>query len=239
MIALKQELAECSKKRKEIMDDLVKSAMNDSLNSSPDLPYLKQIYRALLALSSDQCGENPYVTTLMFKLLKTDTGALRKCLKDKTDTQYCVNLIIDRIKTGKIATPSVWLSQIFKLLEKISLWYVVYLLVAISFLILAFYWTCKFIRMKKTLLGTMFLIGVLSMAVSVPWEWMRMYRKELAKKSSKTRFMPEECSDNLGYTAMVKWWIRDTFYFSDGPCLEYYDAAIVDPLWEVTPAQVS
>lgn len=68
-----------------------------------------------------------------------------------------------------------------------------------------------------------------------------MYKTALADKAAKSMGgMPAECMrQNLTAWTSLGLWFRDTFTFSDDICTEYHKNILVDPIWEISPFQVS
>nr|XP_006819247.1 PREDICTED: chloride channel CLIC-like protein 1-like [Saccoglossus kowalevskii] len=80
-------------------------------------------------------------------------------------------------------------------------------------------------------------IIIISAVASVPWEWIRMYQNEVAKKASTLyQGVPAEClPQDIGVWLSIKSWLSWQFTWGHDPCYKYHHALIVDPVWEVTP----
>ncbi|XP_075441345.1 uncharacterized protein LOC142486774, partial [Ascaphus truei] len=81
------------------------------------------------------------------------------------------------------------------------------------------------------------LLMVLCLFVTIPWEWVRLYQIEVAKK---TTVLSEGYSNSCyredhSFWEAVKVWLSWNFSWDKDSCEKYYKALIVDPVWEVTP----
>ncbi|MEE6511489.1 hypothetical protein FKM82_018038 [Ascaphus truei] len=84
------------------------------------------------------------------------------------------------------------------------------------------------------------LLMVLCLFVTIPWEWVRLYQIEVAKK---TTVLSEGYSNSCyredhSFWEAVKVWLSWNFSWDKDSCEKYYKALIVDPVWEVTPLMV-
>ena len=237
---LKNDLKECNEKKGELVQRLVQNAVNESLQNSPiDTPYLKQIYRSTLHI-----GKNPHdpmmpVENIAFKFSNESFGAIKSCLNDEKDVQDCTDVILNILKTGTIDAPSHFVERLLDILAHVNLTYVLNALIAFIFSTLVLLIAIKLISSNQTFLGMMIILLFLIFMVSVPWEWMRMYKEAIAKKTEAKISVPPECfQEKLSYVSLIKFWLRDSFSFSDSACLRYYESVTVDPFWDVTPGQV-
>ncbi|XP_053561411.1 chloride channel CLIC-like protein 1 isoform X1 [Bombina bombina] len=73
--------------------------------------------------------------------------------------------------------------------------------------------------------------------ISLPWEWVRLYQIEVAKKTTVlSEGYSKSCyRDDLSLWATIKVWLSWNFSWNSDSCEDYYKALIVDPFWEVTP----
>lgn len=73
--------------------------------------------------------------------------------------------------------------------------------------------------------------------VSVPWEWIRLYQIEVAKKMAVlSEGFPLHCRpQDLSYWQSLKAWFTVHFTWSGEACERYQRALMVEPFWEVTP----
>ncbi|KAM5135423.1 chloride channel CLIC-like protein 1 [Mantella aurantiaca] len=81
------------------------------------------------------------------------------------------------------------------------------------------------------------LLLVVSLFISIPWEWFRLYKIEVAKKM---RILSEgyarSCYQaDLSFWETMKIWLSWNFSWDIGSCESYYKALMVDPFWEVNP----
>ncbi|XP_041361333.1 uncharacterized protein LOC121377417 [Gigantopelta aegis] len=77
--------------------------------------------------------------------------------------------------------------------------------------------------------------------ISIPWEFARLYQKEVSVRAAKTTAgEPQECfPGGMGIFQSLRAWSQHHFSWSDDdPCGKYYYYLLVDPLWELTPLMV-
>ncbi|XP_075071418.1 uncharacterized protein LOC142160429 isoform X2 [Mixophyes fleayi] len=81
------------------------------------------------------------------------------------------------------------------------------------------------------------LLLILCLFLSIPWEWVRLYQIEVAKKASVlSEGYARSCYQaDLSFWEMLKVWFSWNFSWDSGSCESYYKALMVDPFWEVTP----
>ena len=240
LTSLKNDLKECNDKKSELVQRMVQIAVNDSINKmQADMPYLKQVYRSLMTAVNQFEGTDMNLSKITFEIHKDDIEKMQMCLEDEQEVEDCTYILLKIFKTGSMEIPSTFMIRFLEILERVRLDYLAYFLIAFLSSTLAFYIAVRLIRSRQTILGLMILIFLLCFAVSVPWEWMRMYKDQLAKKTEAKASVPKECYiDDPSYVSLFKWWWHDTFSFSDSACADYYKAMIVDPFWEVTPGEV-
>lgn len=85
-----------------------------------------------------------------------------------------------------------------------------------------------------------FIIIVVCSLLSLPWEFIRMYQNEVAKKSAVLYAgIPPECfPENMGMAQSFKFWLMWVVSWEHDPCKKYHYALMVDPVWEITPIMV-
>ncbi|XP_066558646.1 chloride channel CLIC-like protein 1 isoform X2 [Amia ocellicauda] len=78
---------------------------------------------------------------------------------------------------------------------------------------------------------------LLCVLLSVPWEWVRLYQIEMAKKMAVlSEGWPQYCStQDLSYWDSLKAWFSSHFTWRGEACERYQRALMVEPFWEVTP----
>eukprot|EP00112_Aurelia_sp_Birch-Aquarium-sp1_P023553 Seg706.6 transcript_id=Seg706.6/GoldUCD/mRNA.D3Y31 product="Chloride channel CLIC-like protein 1" protein_id=Seg706.6/GoldUCD/D3Y31 len=240
LTSLRSDLKECNDKKGELLERMVQIALNESQNKiQADKPYMKQVHRSFMAAVNSSGGSSMEVSMITFQLHKKDIELMQECLDDKKDVEDCIYIYLKIFKTGSTEMPSTSMTRVLQILERVRLDYVAYLLIAFLSCSLTLYTAVKLISSRHTPLGLIVIICLLCFAVSVPWEWMRMYKAQVAKKTEAKLAVPEHChGDKMSYVSVVQWWWRDTFSFSDSACADYYKAMIVEPFWEVTPGQV-
>ncbi|KAM3922992.1 chloride channel CLIC-like protein 1 [Leptodactylus fuscus] len=81
------------------------------------------------------------------------------------------------------------------------------------------------------------LLLILCLFVSIPWEWVRLYQIEVAKKATiLSEGYGRSChQEDLSFWETLKIWLSRNFSWDSDSCESYYKALMVDPLWEVTP----
>ncbi|XP_056403969.1 chloride channel CLIC-like protein 1 [Hyla sarda] len=80
------------------------------------------------------------------------------------------------------------------------------------------------------------LLLILCLFISIPWEWVRLYQIEVAKKATiLSEGYARSCyQQDLSFWETLKIWLSWNFSWGSD-CESYYKALMVDPLWEVTP----
>ncbi|KAM4032181.1 chloride channel CLIC-like protein 1 [Anomaloglossus baeobatrachus] len=78
---------------------------------------------------------------------------------------------------------------------------------------------------------------ILCLAISFPWEWVRLYQIEVAKKATiLSEGYARSCyQQDMSLWETLKIWLSWNFSWDSDSCESYYKALMVDPLWEVTP----
>ncbi|XP_071141681.1 uncharacterized protein [Mytilus edulis] len=89
---------------------------------------------------------------------------------------------------------------------------------------------------KKFLILFIFLIFL----VSIPWEYVRLFQIEVAKRMAVMgKGVPSECyPERMTITESVRYWMLLQLSWQHDPCEKYHTALLVDPLWEITPLMV-
>ncbi|XP_076082735.1 uncharacterized protein LOC143053824 isoform X1 [Mytilus galloprovincialis] len=89
---------------------------------------------------------------------------------------------------------------------------------------------------KKFLILFIFLIFL----VSIPWEYVRLFQIEVAKRMAVMgKGVPSECyPERMTITESVRYWMVSQLSWQHDPCEKYHTALLVDPLWEITPLMV-
>ncbi|KAM9296582.1 chloride channel CLIC-like protein 1 [Gastrophryne carolinensis] len=87
-------------------------------------------------------------------------------------------------------------------------------------------WRCNF-----------FSLVVISLCISIPWEWYRLYKIEVAKKTTiLSEGYARSCYQaDLSFWEMLKIWLSWNFSWDKDSCESYYKALMVNPFWEVNP----
>ncbi|XP_046326376.2 chloride channel CLIC-like protein 1 [Haliotis rufescens] len=78
--------------------------------------------------------------------------------------------------------------------------------------------------------------------LSIPWEFIRLYQKEVSKRAAQAlQGSPPECfPSDMSVFQSLRLWVKSHFSWdkSTDPCEKYYYTMLVDPLWELTPLLV-
>ncbi|MEN2497109.1 MAG: chloride channel CLIC like 1 [Marteilia pararefringens] len=79
-------------------------------------------------------------------------------------------------------------------------------------------------------------VTIFLFAVSIPWNWLMLYKKAIAKKQAALiNSVPEHCQSQK-LTLSV--WLHSLFTIqTKDPCHQHYESILVDPLWEISPTQ--
>ncbi|XP_043944910.1 chloride channel CLIC-like protein 1 [Protopterus annectens] len=78
---------------------------------------------------------------------------------------------------------------------------------------------------------------ILCIILTVPWEWVRLYQIEVARKMAVlSEGLPYKCNaEEFAFWDAVKDWFSWHFAWNTDVCENYHRALVVDPFWEVTP----
>lgn len=110
---------------------------------------------------------------------------------------------------------------------------------ALSFLLLT---VLRLVTLMRTqFVETLMWCWMVLLVISVPWEWYRLYLEaQSAHVAEMMKGVPEECmpSKDVSMWSNAAKILRATFVVAEDPCLKYQKAILVDPLSDVTPAQV-
>ncbi|KAK6167346.1 hypothetical protein SNE40_021397 [Patella caerulea] len=90
---------------------------------------------------------------------------------------------------------------------------------------------------KKFFVNLLILVAV----VSMPWEFVRLYQREVAKRASHAaQGAPDECTTgSVSLIQTLKSFLHWQFSWSNtNHCEDYYYVLLVDPLWELSPLLV-
>lgn len=89
----------------------------------------------------------------------------------------------------------------------------------------------------ETWLYHLALLLMLCLFISIPWEWVRLYKIEVAKKATiLSEGYARSCyQQDLSFWETLKIWLSWNFSWDSDSCESYYKALMVDPFLEVTP----
>ncbi|KAM8945741.1 chloride channel CLIC-like protein 1 [Pelodytes ibericus] len=92
--------------------------------------------------------------------------------------------------------------------------------------------------LHRGLLETLCLLLAVCMFISIPWEWVRLYQIEVAKKTTVLSEGNAHCysREDMSLWETLKVWLYWNFSWHNDACEDYYKALLVDPFWEVNPA---
>ena len=201
------------------------------------MPYLKRIYRNILNVWKKSNGSAEKI--IKFKFRNVSLGSFDKCVDGKEHVENCVDFIVAIFKTGEEEIPTKYFDLIARIIDRVDFNVLFYAAVASAIFVLIIYITRFLLASHHTFFGLIFIIVTFSLIASVPWEWMRLYKEALARKVATKMTAPSDCfKEKMSYLSLVKYWLQDTFSFSDNECIKFYNAEIVDPIYEVTPGQV-
>ncbi|OWF38492.1 uncharacterized protein LOC110466223 [Mizuhopecten yessoensis] len=84
------------------------------------------------------------------------------------------------------------------------------------------------------------ILVILAFLGSLPWEFVRLYQIEIAKKMANLQIgVPKECvPDQMSFLQSFRNWLFSMLSWQPNPCEKYYKMLMVDPLWEVSPIMV-
>ncbi|XP_060062657.1 uncharacterized protein LOC132543198 [Ylistrum balloti] len=93
---------------------------------------------------------------------------------------------------------------------------------------------------KLTYRNIFWILVVLAFLGSLPWEFIRLYQTEIAKKMANLQVgVPDECiPKQVSILQSFRNWVYSILSWQPNPCERYYKMLMVDPLWEVSPIMV-
>ncbi|XP_062598546.1 chloride channel CLIC-like protein 1 [Saccostrea cucullata] len=91
-----------------------------------------------------------------------------------------------------------------------------------------------------TLRSVLGFLTILTLLISIPFEYMRLYQEQVAKKVAVMKVgAPRECvPQEMNFLESLKYWINWELSWVHDPCEKYHKAMLVDPLWEISPLLV-
>ncbi|XP_033637065.1 chloride channel CLIC-like protein 1 isoform X2 [Asterias rubens] len=82
-------------------------------------------------------------------------------------------------------------------------------------------------------------VFIVLFVISVGWNWLYLYKKELSKRlaeAQKVQGIPSNCTPyNMSWWDSIKEVFRKQMTFQDDPCHIYHEKYLVDPVYEVSP----
>jgi len=234
---LKSELQNCISSNNALQKSFVESVTNESTYIGvKEMPYLKRIYRGILSIWKKSNGSTEKI--IKFKFTNTSLGNFDKCVDGEEHVEDCMDAIIAVLGTWEEDIPTKYVDHIAWIIDRVDLNILSYAAISLAIFVLIVYTARCLIASRHTILGLMFILVCVSFIASIPWEWMRLYKEALARKVATKMTAPSDCfQEKMSYLSLVKYWLQDTFSFSDNECIKYYNAEIVDPIYEVTPGQ--
>ncbi|XP_061196030.1 uncharacterized protein LOC133204286 [Saccostrea echinata] len=93
---------------------------------------------------------------------------------------------------------------------------------------------------QLTLRSVLGFLTILTLLLSIPFEYMRLYQEQVAKKVAVMKVgAPRECvPQEMNFMESLKYWINWELSWVHDPCEKYHKAMLVDPLWEISPLLV-
>ena len=90
--------------------------------------------------------------------------------------------------------------------------------------------------------GVVIDIFVLLFVVSIPWNWLLLYREKVAENRAdmmRRSHVPEHCRPNhrAGSSATIIAWLRNSLVFHEDECKQYHKTYTIDPLLSVPPVE--
>ncbi|XP_013416639.1 chloride channel CLIC-like protein 1 [Lingula anatina] len=200
-----------------------------------EMPYFRQFVQVLINYM-DLKKFLPDDETLHYQMHVKLTAAQLKLLKAyvlKSGTvQDASSVLGEMIQDVKIVshTEEPWVTR-----EEVTA-YLVMALQVVSIVFLA----VGSLKVFYTLsVSGMRLMILLSIFISVPWNWVHLYKVAVAKRMSEAmKDIPEACRPrDLTWQHNLFEWLKSSFTFQDDECALYHENLLVDPLWEVTPTK--
>ena len=235
---LQDELSTCMKQRNTFKQDHLDCQVKASKATEPcDTPYFKQLVRKLMKTLKAQ-GFNPNgCYELLLSVSERDLETMEKFLDGTGDEKDELENVIEIFSSLKPVPHESVLLVLIEYFKNVNFSMLLYLAVPVLAIAIFVFAEIKVQASWKQQLVFMFF---LCFALSIPWEWGRLYKMELAKKTAKSMTdIPEQCfPKKLTMFKSLKLWFEDTFTFRDDECVKYHEAILVDPLLEVSPSQV-
>lgn len=233
LASLQSKLAKCKDKNKSLKS--TNQHYMDTCSKPCDTPYFKRLARKLLQ-NVETSGNhkislelNPYEVEILKQFVDSEEGNVH-------DVSEVILKVFSVIEDENARFAATYLNMLSPYLNEHTI-VIAICIVAITGLV--------FILQKPIQLSWrrhfFFIVGV-CIIVSIPWEWYHLYRIAFAKKQmDMMNDMPKQCRPDhvLGPIESLSLWWKNSFTFSDDPCVKYQESLLVDPLWEVSPVKVS
>eukprot|EP00111_Clytia_hemisphaerica_P020834 TCONS_00061441-protein len=204
---------------------------SDQYTTMESLPYFKQFVREFKEKMKPLEGEeNKYGIELM--MFRSDYEQLEHLLQDDQrppDNKQLLDLIVQAFKP---------LSRSSYVCIKPYMNARTAAIVVITLLIL--YIIHHVVSIPQSMMGRLTFLFFVVFVISVCWEYYRMYKMALAKKTASTMQLPkppEQCLpvEKISELDALLIWFKDRFTLADDECVKYHENLLVDPFWEVSP----
>ncbi|XP_057298590.1 chloride channel CLIC-like protein 1 [Hydractinia symbiolongicarpus] len=228
------EASTCRESLQQVKNELLNCKFEERSPVVNDLTYFKHLVNTFVKLAEVQ-GDQGDVYAAYFSLSEENRN-LALSLLGKTDLSEAKKILDILQDAFQPSSTSPW-----KQASEIITPRVIIGAVGINLLMFLLLFVTRQVQLTQSWKRTVMITFLLCFMCSIPWEWHRMYKVELAKKTSEAmKDVPEDCfPNNLTPWKSVTLWFKDTFTTSDDACAKYHQNILVDPVWEVSPLQAT
>lgn len=236
---VQNEKQNCSSDKKNLMkckDDLNKlkdkSFCNQRINQFTIRAFKKFIQKMVVLVSSyhDSGDLIEISSNVKYQTVKSIDNFIKRHLETCKNIEDLEVLIIEIINNISIVN-----QEERQFYDSNNSQFNIYLLALIA--IISIYPLQKFVFSRKIIFISLLII------VSVAWEWMLLYQKEIVEHYSTTTHAPEECvfgqDKNKTFISNFLSAISSLLNPPKEKCKEYYTAMIVNPIYKVNPLEAA
>ena len=219
----------------DINNSRYEEGFSDDNEKKCDLPHFKQLARVIM-----ESFPNPGKRYLTLELSDEDLKTLQEFKEDPSgekisDISELLARIFQQFEQDGIQE-QMFFSRMWKVIVyNKEIFTVVFIIsILISLLIFQVRTSIPWYRQLWYIFKWLFII-------SLPWEWLRLYYKEFAKKQAElTKTNNSSChSATMTFISQISFWVASKFTWREDECLKFYEAYVVDSFWEVPPSLVS
>ncbi|CAH1775435.1 unnamed protein product [Owenia fusiformis] len=239
----------CDKICKDANGDVLSSASDGSgcpectecNKGTCDMFFKQYINRLLLHFNTKLQEGDSTVYDMTVKLTSSDMAALTKYAKSDQgnvqDANSALGQMIVKVtqRESSVLEPETWSFE-----ETFGLQFqtVLQVLCAVTLALVCVYLSVK-IHLQITMLQLFGKLVALLFFISIPWNWVHLYKMAVAKKMAEAvKNIPAECRpSDMSWHHSLGSWFKDLFTFQEDECVQYHEALLVNPILEVAPTQ--